>query len=462
MLTHETVSGDYRRLGLVADPFPAPDDTSADSAGIHYATRAASLRLLAAIDAAADDPSHLPIIVEKAPLIPASYFVTALAPALGALSKGVDVPGVLSAYVPLDMMRVGRVRAVLGTIAERVSGITPDLTLGQWAHGALATPDESLAEWSALTETSADLAGLIAEADADPAAFARKVFGEPVQSREGADDYESLMRVAVARQDKLDTDPVEGEEGLAQTEDNSEDALAEAFITPLGEVDPEVLPEAEEDIVPGAVADYVIAYTRANLSPVVARGIQAYRAQGTASMAQELKITKAPTKTVQALLKFTQDRYRAAAIIYDRLEMWGGVPADLRTKIVATLTSLRWALKDRAVLVLILESGTAPELEENFAAARRVSWSFAEIESVWDEAVLFDAEIVAGWLASASLTGEVPAWAPELLNAVPEGTPLDRSCAAISYSLAEAVSAGRDVPDPAAVSAALEMEGLSA
>lgn len=463
MLTDEGVSGGYRRLGLVADPFSLPDEGARGAIGPHYAIRAASLRLLAAIDSAADDPGHLPIVVEKAPLIPASYYVEALAPVLGALSRGEEVPGVLSAYVPLDMMRVGRVRAVVNVFAERVSALSPDLTLGEWSKVALAEPDESLAEWQALTDAGVDPQALLAEIDADAAAFGRRVFGEPVQSREGADDFESLMRVATARQDKLDSDPAEGEEGLAESEDNTDDALAEAFITPLGDIDPEALPEADDSAAADeAVADYIVAYTRANLSPVVARGILAYRAQGTASMAQELKVTKAPTKTLLALLRFTSHHYRAAAIIYDRLEMWPNVPADLRGKIIASLTQLRWALKDNGVIVLLLEPGVAPELDESFAAARRVSWSFPEVESVWEADAPFSEDTVGSWLSSAALDGELPGWAPALLHAVPEGTQLDRGCAAISYALAEAVSAGRDEPDAAAVTAALEMEGPAA
>ena len=49
-----------------------------------------------------------------------------------------------------------------------------------------------------------------------------------------------------------------------------------------------------------AVLDYLIEYTRAHLSPVIARGLRMYRERGLSALAEELKITKAPRKTLAA------------------------------------------------------------------------------------------------------------------------------------------------------------------
>jgi len=439
-----------RSLGLVADPFLVEDDGSANSAGIRLAVRSAQLRLLSALDAAASDETHRPLVVEKPSQLPAYYPISALAGVLKALADDDPVSGLLTAYLPLDMMRVGRVRSALNVIAERVGGVKPDISIALWSRQSFVEPDTALPEWKSLAQEGVDMTALIAEIDGDPAGFSARVFGELVESREGAEDFETLMRVSTSRQNRLEKDLEAESDDAVEFTPSAEDPLAEVLVTPLGEVDTDALTEGSDSRV-AAVGDYVIAYTKEHLSPVVARGIKAYRAQGFASMAEELKITKAPTKTLVALLRFVRPLYRSGALIYDRLEMWENVPADLRGKIVASLTELRWALKDYAPLVLILVPGAAPELEEAFSAARRIDWSFSELEQVREADAQFDAEVARGWLKSATVDGSVPAWADRLLAAVPAGTLLDSACAALSWSLARAADAGLSEPEPADV-----------
>ncbi len=454
METSTAATGVYRSVGLIANPFAIGESDGANAPGVEYAIRAASLRMLAAIDGSADDPSSRPILVEKSAEVVPQYHIAALAPVLRALSLGDPTPGILPAYVPLDMMRTGRVRAVLNVMAERVAIGDPALAIGLWTQAVLADLDDELPEWSALESAGFDVANARMDLEADPLAYAERVFGEPVDDRSGEKDFETLMRVSTTRQQRLDTDPEDDSTGLP--EDATDDPFAEVFVTPLGEVDPAALPEEGTGAtVDELLGDYVIAHTKAHLSPVVARGIEAYRAQGTVSMAEEMKVTKAPTKTLEAVLTFAAPLYRSGVVVYDRLDYWDNVPPELRRKIVATLTDLRIVLKGRLVLVMMVVPGESPEIEEVFAAGRHVAWDFKELEKVGQFDAVFDSDIVSGWLASASVEGETPTWATPLYAVIEEGTPLGRACEAISAAIDAAVAAG-GTPDPARVASALK------
>jgi hypothetical protein len=325
--------------------------------------------------------------------------------------------------------------------------------IARWSRLTLAEPDTALEEWAKLTAET-DVAAVIERIDADEAKFAAEIFGEKMAEREGADDIEAMMTISAARQDRLTADPEEedGQDASTSEEGSDDDPLGEAFVTPLGGEDAVLV----EDLgAPDAlVREYVLAYTRKNLSPVVARGIEAYAAQGTTSMAQELKITKAPTKTLAALLTFARSSFAAGLLMYDRFEIWPSVPDDLRMKIIASLTQTRWAVKDSSVVVLFVSRGDAPELRESFSIARVVPWSFSEVDAVFSEGVAFDPQIALSWIGSASL-GETPVWAEPLLAAVPVGVSIESACEALSAELAAAATERR-APDSKAVAAALE------
>jgi hypothetical protein len=334
---------------------------SSDALGVRLSIRAAVLRLLSAVENAIADPDHRPIVVEKAPEIPSYYDVAALSEVFSGITSGSPVPGLLGAYVPVDMMRIGRVRAAVSVVAERISGSKPDVMIARWSRLALVEPDTTLDEWAKLTAET-DVAAVIDRIDADEAKFAAEIFGEKMAEREGADDIDAMMTISAVRQDRLVADPEEedGPDASTADENSSDDPLGEAFVTPLGGEDAVLVKDL--GLSDALVREYVLAYTRKNLSPVVARGIEAYAAQGTTSMAQELKITKAPTKTLAALLAFARSSFRAGLLMYDRFEMWPSVPDDLRMKIIASLTQMRWAVKDSSVVVLFVSRGDAPEL----------------------------------------------------------------------------------------------------
>jgi hypothetical protein len=438
-------------LGLIANPFELADDGSADSVGIRLTIRSATLRLLTAMERSLTDPDHPPIVVEKTDQVPGYFPVAALGGVMTDLVTESMVGGVIPAYIPLDMMRIGRVRAALNVIAERVANTSPDALIAQWALKSLVEPDVELAEWLELTVHGFDEPALRASLESDPIAFVARVFGAPVESREGADDLEALMRVSTTRRDMLAANP--DDDGSADcVEDSADDPLAEVFVTPLGEMDETALEESDKQAIADALfGDYVIAYVREHVSSVVARGVGAYRAQGCASMAEELKVSKAPTKTLQALFRFAQVSMRSGALIYDRLEMWDSVPDDLRDSIVSTLSRLSAELRGLAVLVLIVVPGKAPELEEAFSTATHILWDFAELDAMRPEDVVFDEAVAGMWLTSASLSGETPEWVPSLMEAIPAGTLLSAAYEALSHALVMASEEGLTQPDPQVV-----------
>lgn len=448
---NESVS-DYSQIGLLANPFVAPSDQPTGPLGVRLAIANAGYGLLASLNASMDTPEHRPVQVNKGTEVPVFYPVTSLAQVLGALSAGAPVPGVLQVYVPLDMMRLGRVRAGLSVLAERVAGNRPEVTIGEWTRRALAEPDDQLAEWETLCAV-ADCAALAEESAADPVEFAVRVFGTPEASRAGAEDLEVLMRVSTARQGVLEDDPDEGDNGEGPDETADEHPLGDAFVTPLGMVPERVLDEHSIESVDHEIAEYVLSYLAANISTVVARGVRAYQAQGTSSMAEELKVTKAPLKTMAALARFARGQWRGIALIFDRFEIFEDAPSDLRTKIASTLMQLRWALKDEAVVVLVMPQGIAPEVEESFASAARVDWSYSSVGAFEAMDAPFDATIATEWLAAASLES-VPAWAESVIAAVPAGASAERAFAVLGAELDAAAAETRD-PSAEAVRAGL-------
>jgi len=157
-----------------------------------------------------------------------------------------------------------------------------------------------------------------------------------------------------------------------------------------------------------AVLDYIVEYTRAHLSPVLARGLRLYRQRGLSALSEELKITKAPRKTLARVLEFASVRFRKAALIYDDFGNWLEIPVDLRSQVVASMTSLRWSLAGSAVMVLMLAPEEAPELEETFSGGAQVKWGFDNLPALQDNPTDLVDDMVNEWLASAALPGASP------------------------------------------------------
>jgi hypothetical protein len=157
-----------------------------------------------------------------------------------------------------------------------------------------------------------------------------------------------------------------------------------------------------------AVRDYLIEYTQVHLSPVIARALRMYRERGLSAMSEELKITKAPRKTLNAIVELSQVRYRKVALIYDELQSWKEIPLDLRSQVVGSIANIRWKLADSAVMVFMAAPGEAPELEETFGGGERIVWDFHNLQSIQAAPAAVNGAIVNEWLASAALPGSEP------------------------------------------------------
>lgn len=411
-----------RALGLLGNPFrPRVNPQSTDVPLVRTIIGSAALELLAQIDRAGSQENSRPIRVLKSATLPGYYPVNALVDVLAELST--PESGVLATYVPLELMKRGRVRSALNALGERLTGAGFEEVLSKFSIAALSEPDTDLPEFAAIAE--ADLGEIVRSLEDDPTAL-RRFFGDYLSERVGVDDFEVMMRISQTRQDGLEVDPDEGD---TAEENNDDDQLSEVYTQslekPLGadglpttdtaeESDDESEGPSEEDLAAAAekefadaVAFYIAAHAKAHISPVIARAIRAYKAQGTSSCGQELKITRAPRKTLKAIVKFARYHYHAVALIYDRFDSWPLLPQDMHAKIVAALTDLRWALADGGVMVIAHTPGQTPEIEEQFAGATLVSWDMNGLRE-YQESEPLTPEVVQGWMDGAAISDHHP------------------------------------------------------
>lgn len=381
----------YRPFGLVANPFLVAQPGRYPT-GISLETQAASNRLLVALAKAKAAERAKPIVVIKSADVPSSYPSNAISAVEAALINDASL-NIVHAYIQLYMMRKGRVRSTLGIVGERVAFRSFDETLARYLALVLEEPDDKLASYQVL---GADELARFAEAfRADPVGVTDEYFGKPrIEKRP------ELARVTDIRLSGLEAD-VEESESSPEIDSSVGDAPGAGV--GLASAD-----EADEDDEQKrqAVVDYLIEYTAAHLSKVVARGLRVYRERGMAAMTTEWNITKAPRKTLKAVAEFASARFDKLAVIYDGFDSWAQISEDLRHTIVVTLSEMRWMLERTAVFVLLLEEGVAPELEEQFGAAERIRWDFPALVRVQKDPDVYDAEIVGDWLTAASLSDE--------------------------------------------------------
>jgi hypothetical protein len=363
-------------LTPVADPYKERQLTRA------LVAHAMAGRLLTAVRRSAATDDSKPIWIEKHADVSPEYHLGALADSTKFASRPGD-SDVLLAYVPMSYMRAGRVRAALAALSERlVGGAGFPRVLGGLVTAALNEPDTELPEWAALDPD--DVAAYLERLGENAVVAVQETYGPHIVERQGAEDLEILMRLSGARMQLLDGDPDAGEETVET--DSGTESLVEAFdaahIDPVEAGFPSA--DANESLPAGAdeearqkalnFANYVEAYSRANLSPVVARALVAYRTRGHAAATQELKVTKAPRKTLGAVAKLARFGWPAAVIMFDQFTGWENVPADLRLSIASALTEMRWAMAGSACVAFAGVAGETPEIEEQFAAAMRVEW----------------------------------------------------------------------------------------
>ncbi len=365
---------------MLASPFePLIEEQIGRGPGGMLTVNAAALALMNAIDCEARSEASRPIHVRTSPDIPISYTIAALIPTLRLVRE--EPVKVLPAYVTMDMMRLGIVRSSLTPLAGLLSCGGFDITLAAYLDAMIRCPDRELPEYDAIGDER--YAAIREEFEHDPLAFVTQRFGSDEIEREpGIPVPDARLRDQVA-------EPQEDES-------SSED---EAGAT---------VPAEHIDVAGDPLVEYVAAHMKAHESPVLARAVRAYVEKGTAQVETELKVTKAPKKTLAAIVKVLTARYRKVALIYDRFQQWHNTPPDLRAKIAGQLSELRWRLRDGGMLILVSDPGLAPELDEAFGGAVPVDWSFKALPELEREPDLLSAEIVQGWVDAATLSGAEP------------------------------------------------------
>jgi len=286
--------------------------------------------------------------------------------------------------------------------------------LGATCLKALEELDDSLPEFADVERI--DVSAFIAALKADPEVGAEAIFGPFLDVREGAAQLMDVMRDSLKRQESHEVDPEESDDE-GETGDEDEPSTSP----------PEPTAAEVEQL---ALSNYVLAWSKAHISPVVARGLRVYRQSGADAMAQEFKVTRAPRKTLGALARFATGYYRAVVVVYDQLDGWHAVPDDLRIKIVSTLSTMRWTLKGHGILAFAAPHGLVPELEEQFGAASGVEWEGTELLALQKgEAESFPA--IARWLIdSCAVSGETQFDSERLIDAAKDecGKDADLMC----------------------------------
>jgi hypothetical protein len=423
----------YRALGVIDNPFKARHQGLGQAgAGVALEAHAAAARAVAAIDAVARGDDTAPVLVRKSPTVPTYYNMAGVAETTFTLADNDEVD-VLGLYIPLVQMKTGRIRSAVNAISERMAEDQFDRTLAIYTAALLAEPDESLPEWEGIADL--DREALIAELEENPIGTVERYFGACESVHRDTPPVEVVISDSVVRARDLESDPEQGDEA------DEDVPLPEGYIAPVamsddemahlmglddepggenaalegateaategateGEEGPEEEPEPQktpEDL----LVDYVVAHTKAHLSPVIARGIAGYRNSGTVSTAQEWKITKAPRKTLAALSKLAAYRYRRVVVMWDQFDAWNqGMHEDWKIKILSAFTEMRFAMGENGLLVLMVQEGQAPEIEQQFGTGVVVDWSMPELERLRADQDLLDPEIVRSWVAAATVS----------------------------------------------------------
>jgi len=442
----------YYALGLVGNPFIPAAERSGEALSVALDIQAEAHQLLVALEDQATAETSRPIWVEKTPNVPNYFHVGAETQVEEVLIADDDL-GMLPCYVQLFVMHVGRIRANLNVLAERIATRSFVETLAVWVEQIIADgPDASLpefqdldaAEWSAFVESMSE----------DPVGAVSDLFGEWKLERITIDRQPADIREAA-----LEPEPQEDEDS---GEDDSFTSQMPSVSNPTVQMVPsedgsgtlpvltqaEVVSRAESN----SVIALLVAHTRAHLSPVVARGLKAYVDRGAGQMMQEFKITKAPRKTFKALLRFAASNFRRVVFIYDGFDNWPITPEELRNKIIGSLTELRLAMAGAGTMVFMAKTPTVPDLAEYFGHGDRIEWDFAAIAGRSDlDNDNLDTSSVNRWVERATLRGhsglgradETP-----LKTIVDEsGGSLAKFCQLAGHVVERAVAAGIDSID---------------
>ena len=384
----------YRPLGLVGNPFTIADRATGFS-GIDLEVAAEANALLGAIINSANEAAPKPIAVLKGEGVMPTYALRAVGRTERSLAGDPGV-NVLHAYVQLFMMRVGRVRAIIQILSERLAFTDFDRTLELYIAKVLAEPDSELIAFQVLAEEG--LAAFTERFNNDPTTVTRELFGAAEAER-----HPELAEMPDVRLSGLD-DNVDESDASPELDSTVGDAPANAILLGAAGED-DATQDANDD---QELVDYIIEYTKVHLSPVIARALRVYRERGQVALTSELQITKAPKKTLAAIVRFARVRFKKVALIFDGFDNWHTVPTELKVQIVSTLSDVRWLLDREAIMIPLLERDRVPELEEQFGGGTRVEWDFPFVSAYLKMSEPLDREVIDSWLRRAAAPGASP------------------------------------------------------
>jgi len=388
----------YESLGLIANPFRV--DKREMWVAIAAEILSAGNQLLGAILSAGHGDDHRPIWVEKPLDLEDMYPLKAIAGVEYALANDEKI-NVLHVYVPLAATRIGTIRATLGGVAERLVYRDFNKTLECFIDRVLAEPDTDLTSFAVLGPDG--LGEFAVRFNEDRTGVVEALFGTQVIER-----HMELAQLSDLRSIDLERDG-DGDESapeLDATVGESIGAVKLAQAEAEAQDEAEAASEAQVEADPLAgVLDYLVEYAKEHVSPVVARALRVYRDRGEVATVEELKITKAPRKTLAAVIEFARTRFDGVALIFDEFEYWKDLDQGLRVKIVGALSELRWAVDGRAIMVFAVAPDEAPELEESFAASRRLRWGFDALIEAQGLMDTVNPATVESWLESAAAPG---------------------------------------------------------
>lgn len=448
-------SASYKPMGLIQNPFLLHEVANGDQAAYQIEIRAMALRALKAISANADLENPQPIWITKHGV---NYvFPLQSTTALQYLLVNDDSLNIFYSYVQLFMLKTGRIASTLQTVGERVALADFNKTLEAYVTAEpFANPDTSLESYDLLGEEAFNK--LRSEYFENPQAALTEWFGEPgvfERTDEFADFIDMRARI-------IETDVESEQDGDDEVDD----------LPPLMGTGRELSPEdiaaqtvesevSEREIQAALMSDYIISFVREHLSPVLARGLIAYRDRGLDSVIGEFKVTRAPRKTLTALVKFAMYRRRSGVLIYDAFDQWHLVEPEIRQKIAVSMTEMRLAVQKMAAMVFLMEPDSCPELEDLFGHQQRVEWDFAALIMIEPNATTLSRALVDRWLKCASIDENNPLSLETSpgLSALYESTGgvIDDFISAAYTAIECAIDAGRSEIDEACVQAGMKV-----
>lgn len=402
VFTNESTA--YRKIDLLHNPFYLRRSSEGRDTAIALEIRSQTLRLLRAIDDASAQNDPKPIWVTKG-AVNVSLTKNAESQLERILANDSSL-GLFYSYVQLFNLQSGRIASTLSTLGERIVYNDFNLTLQKYIEcGPLTAVDDSLDSYGLLgVESFVRQKEFFLES---PSEAMLAWFGEPNEG-ERRPEYSEILDM---REHEVVSD-VETDETLIDEIDGLQTTLG--VDEPMTQADIEANADAERfEIECAIMSDYVASYARENLSPVVARGIIAYRDRGLDAAAAEFKITRAPRKTLTALCKFAAYRFRSGVLIYDNFDQWMMIEDDIRGKIALSMSEIRWATRPHACMVFLMNKDGVPELEEAFASATQVAWDFPNIATLDDYATAhgesyLSSDVVNAWLTEAAPSSVEP------------------------------------------------------